>query len=65
MDKISCKYCESYLSNNIIALNKKLLGRKIVKFMCISCFADFLGCSEDDLLVKIEEFKEQECSLFS
>jgi len=33
--------------------------------MCVICLADYLDCSADDLLVKIEEFKEQNCTLFS
>lgn len=64
MSKISCMYCGVILNKDYIALNKKLLGRNIEKFMCINCLADYLACNEDDLLVKIEEFKEQGCSLF-
>ena len=64
MSRIQCVYCNEKLCNNLIALNKKLLGRKIGKFMCLGCLADYLNCSTDDLLVKIEEFKEQGCALF-
>ena len=61
---ISCMYCETDLNKDYIALNKKLLGRKTEKFMCLICLADYLGCDEEDLFVKIEEFKEQGCMLF-
>ncbi len=64
MNKISCMYCEKILSKNSIALNKKLLGRNTKKAMCITCLADYLGCDKEDLFVKIEEFKEQGCTLF-
>ena len=64
MGKASCIYCENSLNKDCIALNRKILGRNIEKFMCITCLADFLGCEEDDLFIKIEEFKEQGCGLF-
>jgi hypothetical protein len=62
---MACRYCEAILSKDEIALCKKLLGRNIELFMCVVCLADYLDCSTDDLLVKIEEFKEQGCTLFS
>lgn len=64
MRKVSCHYCDESLSKDIIGLNRKLLGRRIEKFVCLACLADFLNCSQEDLLVKIEEFKEQGCMLF-
>lgn len=62
--KVVCRYCGESLSKNINGLNKKLLGCSDEMVMCLTCLADFLDCSEDDLLVKIEEFKEQGCTLF-
>lgn len=61
---MACQYCETILSEDEIALCKKLLGRDIKKFMCLECMADHLGCSVEDLEIKIEEFKEQGCTLF-
>lgn len=65
MKKIDCKYCRKELSKDEIALSKKILGRNIESDLCISCLADYVGCEEDDLLVKIEEFREQGCVLFN
>jgi len=59
-----CQYCEKELSRDEIALSKKLLGRDIKKFMCLECLADHLDCTVEDLQIKIEEFKEQGCTLF-
>ena len=42
----------------------KLLGKDIANFYCMDCLADFLGCTVDDLLDKIEEFKDEGCTLF-
>lgn len=64
MSKINCQYCGVDINKDCIALNKKLSGRNTEKFMCIICLADYLGCDEEDLLVKIQEFKEQGCTLF-
>ena len=61
---MNCQYCNEKLIKDEIALCKKLLGRAVNKFMCISCLADYVGCTIDDLEVKIEEFKNQGCTLF-
>lgn len=65
MKKCNCIKCNSSLGKNHVALNKKMLGRQVTQFMCINCLAEYLDCIPDDLLVKIEEFKEQGCALFS
>ena len=64
MRDLNCKQCDSILSKDIIALNKKLLGRTIKIYLCLDCLADYLGATTDDLLIKIEDFKEQGCKLF-
>lgn len=52
------------LDKDTIGINKKLLGKELSKFYCLDCLADYLGCTVDDLLEKIEEFKEEGCDLF-
>ncbi len=59
-----CYQCNATLNKDLIALNKKLLGRTIKKYLCIECLADYLGATTDDLFIKIAEFKEQGCDLF-
>lgn len=61
----NCHICSSKLGKDEVALNKKLLGRNVKYYFCIRCLADYLSCTEDDLLIKIEEFKEQGCTLFN
>lgn len=64
--KIYCSFCNTeILEKDIIALNRKLLGRNIKRKLCITCLADYLSCTEEDLRIKIEEFKEQGCTLFA
>ena len=55
---------ERIMSKECIACGKKLLGKDIANFYCMDCLADFLGCTVDDLLDKIEEFKDEGCTLF-
>ncbi len=52
------------LDKDTIGINKKMIGNQVKTFYCMDCLADYLGCSVDDLLEKIEEFKEEGCTLF-
>lgn len=64
--KIDCVICgKKNLIKDTIGINKKLLGTDITNFYCMECLADYLGCTIDELLDKIEEFKEEGCTLFS
>ena len=53
-----------HLPKNTIGINKKLLGDKIENYYCIDCLADYLEVSKQDIIDKIDEFKEQGCKLF-
>lgn len=62
---IRCFACgKSQLTKDEIGINKKMLGRSIKQFYCLDCFAEYLDVTTDELLAKIEEFKEQGCTLF-
>lgn len=66
MKKIECIACgEKNLSKDTVGINKKLLGESIEHFYCMDCLADYLGCTVQDLLDKIEEFKGEGCKLFA
>lgn len=52
------------LSKDEIGINKKLLGEQVENFYCMDCLADYLEVETQDLLDKIEEFKEEGCKLF-
>jgi transcription elongation factor Elf1 len=61
----TCVSCaQQNLSKDTIGINKKLLGKDIKNFYCMNCLAEFLDCTVEDLLDKIEEFKEEGCTLF-
>ena len=63
---INCVMCDKHdLEKDTIGINKKLLGLDIQNFYCMDCLAEYLECSVDELLDKIEEFKEEGCTLFA
>ena len=63
--KIDCVICgKNDLEKDTIGINKKLLGIDITNFYCMDCLAEYLGCTVEELLDKIEEFKEEVCTLF-
>lgn len=65
MKVFNCIACgKENLDKNTLGINKKLLGEKTASFYCIDCLADYLGCTVQELLDKIEEFKEEGCKLF-
>lgn len=63
--KNNCVMCgKDHLNKDTIGINKKLLGEDIENFYCLDCLAEYLSCTVDELLDKIEEFKEEGCKLF-
>lgn len=62
---INCFICgKENLTRNEIGLNKKLFGRYVEKFHCIDCLAEHIEVSTEDLLERIQEFKDFGCTLF-
>lgn len=59
-----CKRCGACLDKDTIALNKKLINVSLQEFECLNCLSDTFDCSVEDLKIKIEEFKEEGCTLF-
>ena len=63
--KVDCVICgKEHLEKDTIGINKKMLGENIDNFYCMDCLAEYLGCTVQELLDKIEEFKEEGCKLF-
>lgn len=61
----SCYVCgKTPLSKNEVGLTKKLIDRKSPIFYCIPCLAEYLEVTAEELLAKIEEFKDEGCTLF-
>lgn len=60
-----CYACgKENLTKDEIGLTKKLVGRQTVRFFCLECLADQLDVTPEELLAKVEEFREAGCTLF-
>ena len=53
-----------FLRKDIIALNRKLVDRDMTSYYCIDCLCELLDTTYEDLNIKIEQFKEEGCTLF-
>jgi len=62
--KICCNCGKQDLHNNEIGMNMKLISRKIKVFYCFDCLEEKLGIPKDKLLIAVDTFKEQGCTLF-
>ena len=47
-----------------MGLVKKMIDKKSTRFYCLPCLADYFEVTEEELIAKIEEFKEEGCILF-
>lgn len=60
-----CYVCgKDGLTKNEIGLVKKMIDKKSTRFYCLSCLAEYFEVTEEELIAKIEEFKEEGCTLF-
>ncbi len=59
-----CIDCSRQLTKDEIALNRKLISLDMTEFRCLDCLSVSFECEVEDLKIKIDEFKEQGCTLF-
>lgn len=60
-----CYVCgKENLSKDEVGITKKLIDKNTKQFYCLKCLADFLEVTEEELSDKIEEFKDEGCTLF-
>jgi uncharacterized protein YlaI len=65
VEQKNCYVCgKETLDKNEIGLTKKLLNKETKCFYCLDCLAEYLEVDSEFLLAKVEEFKEQGCTLF-
>jgi uncharacterized protein YlaI len=63
--QIGCAYCDKVnLSKDELGLNKKLIHPQIERMMCMTCMAEYLEMTEEELQELMKRFKRQGCSLF-
>ena len=61
--KVCCE-CAKKLKKDENDLSRKMIDVDTEEFYCLPCMAEYFGCEEQDLIIKIKEFKEQGCTLF-
>lgn len=59
-----CINCDRKLEKDEIALNKKMIGKSTKQLLCLDCLSDYLDTDQEILKEKIEQFKEEGCTLF-
>ena len=59
-----CKCGWDITDKDTIGINRKLLGARTRKFMCLKHLAEFFGTTEDVLRGRIEDLKDSGCPLF-
>ena len=65
METKKCYVCDkSPLSKDEIGITKKLIDKKTTNFYCLMCLAEYFEVDEEELIAKIEEFKNEGCTLF-
>lgn len=65
VNKQGCYSCgKKALSKNEIGLVRKLLDNNAKRFYCIDCLALYLEIDTEYLQNRVQEFKEQGCTLF-
>ena len=63
--KSECSVCgKTPLTKEEVGLTKKIIDRKAKSFYCLDCLAEYLEVTTEELLAKVEEFKNEGCSLF-
>jgi len=60
---LSCR-CGSPLPLDLLSLNRKLLGDASSKRYCLACMADLFECAVEDVVSKLDAFKQEGCRLF-
>ena len=69
MKKVKASPCISCgkknLSKDEVGINLKLIGEDTENFYCLGCLANVIDVGVQDILDKIEEFKDEGCTLFS
>jgi hypothetical protein len=63
-NQISSCPCGSPLQLDVLSLNRKLFGDHSQKLYCLRCMADLFECTVEDVVSKLDAFKQEGCRLF-
>ncbi len=60
----TCRICGAPVSADEIGLTRKLFGRAATEYLCLDCIAEHFKVPRENLLIKIEQYRENGCTLF-
>ena len=60
-----CVDCNQPLHRDEVAISRRLIGRGITRYCCIGCLAERLKVDPTVIKLKIQEYRELGCSLFT
>lgn len=60
-----CEKCKEEISNDEVAMTKKLINRGTSRYFCFTCLAEAFEVTETDIRQKALYFKENGCTLFN
>lgn len=59
-----CRVCGRALTQDEVAVTKKLMNRGATEFFCVDCLAAYFDVTPDDIRERIVYFKKMGCTLF-
>ena len=65
MTQERCARCGAPLSQDEIAVTKKLISRGATEFYCVACLAEWFEVTPDEIRRRIETFRRMGCTLFA
>ena len=65
MTAAHCAVCGKPLSQDEIAVTKKLISRGATSFLCVACLADHFEVRPRDIRERIDHFRATGCTLFA
>ena len=60
-----CMQCGRDVTPDEIGMTKKMVNRGATRFFCMDCLAQYHGIPVENLYVKLEQFREDGCTLFA
>lgn len=59
-----CRQCGKPLTQDEVAITRKLIHRGATEFLCIDCLARYFEVRPEDIEERIRHFREMGCTLF-
>ena len=57
--------CGREVTPDEVGMTKKMVNRGATRFFCMDCLAQYHGIPVENLYVKLEQFREDGCTLFA